>query len=238
MITFDGRTGSAGLVRYLPPGTFKIGRLEFADAAFLGNGEEGPILVGIERKTLRDLVGSMESGRLSGHQLPGLLASYGVVYLVVEGIGRDHQGMFQELVGCKWKDLGLPTKSINNYLNTLTVVAGVHVIRTTYPTSTAEMILHLYEWWLKDWDSHRGHLGFCDPVHRKIFLVKPGLLRRIAKELPGVGWEKSGEVEKHFSSVAEMILAAPHVWQEVPGIGKKMAKNIYEVIWKCQSKNT
>jgi len=235
MITFDKRIGSVGLVRYLPPGTYKVGQLEFADAAFIGNGEASPILVGIERKTLRDLVTSMETGRLSGHQLPGLLASYGVVYLIVEGIGRDHEGRYQHFAGRVWTDLGIPAKGLTNYLNTLMVVAGVYVLRSTNEITTANMILHLYDWWQKDWEDHRGHLAFCDPTPRRLGLfVKPGLLRRVAKELPGVGWERSAEVEKRFGSVAEMIMAAPHEWKEVPGIGKKMAENIYKELRKCR----
>jgi ERCC4-type nuclease len=230
MITLDERTGSALLLRFLPAA--RIGRLEFGDASFIGRGAGNvPVAVGIERKTLTDLVGSMESGRLSGHQLPGLMSSYGVVYLVVEGISRSQGGGVQALLGGKWRDLGVGDGALDKYLNTMEVLAGVIVRQTTSVQRTAELIHHLYEWWGKDWDSHRGHLAFPDFIPRdRALLVKPSLLRRVAKELPGIGWERSGEVEKHFKSIMDMVLANEEEWRKIPGIGKGIANNIVKTI--------
>ena len=63
-------------------------RLPFADAAFEGNGPAGPVKVGIERKTIYDLMQSMTTGRLSAHQLPGLVQNFDHRWIVVEGPSR------------------------------------------------------------------------------------------------------------------------------------------------------
>ena len=94
MILIDDRMGSKELLPLFRPYdvTVELSHLEYADIAFFGNGPTGPELVGIERKTLHDLVNSMRSRRLSGYQLPGLMAAYAWVYIVVEGVWRAGDG--------------------------------------------------------------------------------------------------------------------------------------------------
>ena len=90
MILLDDRTGSGELLPLFRPydAPVELARLDFGDACWLGNGATGPELVGVERKTIHDLVSSMRSKRLSGYQLPGLLRTYDWVYLLVEGVWR------------------------------------------------------------------------------------------------------------------------------------------------------
>lgn len=232
MITLDERTGSAELLTYFPKDAVKLGRLEFGDASFLGKGEGNtPLLIGIERKTLRDLAGSMESGRLQGHQLPGLVASYNVVYLVVEGISRSgDRDVVEERAGGQWRSLGLTRKALDSFLNTLEVLAHVIVRQTTSPMNTAILILNLYRWWQKGWDEHKGHLGFALNLPPTLLLKKPSLIRRIAKELPGIGWERSIEIEKHFKTVQEMANADRFQWELIPGIGKGLSVQLSKVL--------
>src|SRR4030042_1651897 len=81
----DHRVGSVELAKNirLP---VEVTTLPFADFAFLGYGPNNALWnFGIERKTFPDLLGSIESGRFSGHQLSGLLNHYHVVYFLVEG---------------------------------------------------------------------------------------------------------------------------------------------------------
>ena len=63
-----------------------IVRMDYGDAMVTGNGPCGQVDIGIERKRIGDLVNSITTGRLSGHQLPGLLAQYYKVYIIVEGM--------------------------------------------------------------------------------------------------------------------------------------------------------
>lgn len=189
-----------------------------------------PVMVGIERKTLRDLIGSLESGRLAGHQLPGLIASYNVVYLIVEGISRNYGGNLEERVGKAWKGLNISGKGFDGYLNTLSTIAGITVLRTPYLEATAELIYHLYLWWAKGWEKHKSHLGFCHIRPPYALLRPPSLLRSVAKELPGVGWERSAAVEKKFKSILEMAEATEEDWRDIPGIGKILARQIVKAL--------
>ena len=75
MIWVDSRIGSkdlaAPLTRLGLPA--ELTTLPFGDIAFEGQGDDrGPLTVGIEFKVLTDLVQSLRSGRLVGHQVPGL----------------------------------------------------------------------------------------------------------------------------------------------------------------------
>ncbi|KKK85044.1 hypothetical protein LCGC14_2777270, partial [marine sediment metagenome] len=57
-------------------------------------------------------------------------------------------------------------------------------------------------------------------------IIKPTLVRRIANELPGIGWERSVAVAAKFSSVAAMMSATQKDWTEIEGIGSKIAKEV------------
>jgi ERCC4-type nuclease len=238
VILLDDRSGSVELAPLLPPELVKIERLQFGDAAFTGNGPGGVDLIGIERKGLHDFINSADSGRLQGHQLPGLLASYNHVYIILEGLWRPgDNGMLEEWRRGGWQELQkgsrrYPTSLIDNLLNTLSVVTGVIVRQTSNQKQTASLIHHLYLWWQKDWEKHRGYVGFNVPPAPVSLLRKPSLVRRIAKELPLIGWERSDKVAKRFPTVASMLLADEKEWREVEGIGKVLANAVVKSIWE------
>ncbi len=56
-------------------------------------------------------------------------------------------------------------------------------------------------------------------------LRKPSLIRKVAAELPGIGWEKSKGIAVKFGSVAAMVEASVADWETVPGIGKSLAQS-------------
>lgn len=103
MLTVDPREGSNNLVEPLSMMGVPVRRetLEYGDVAFVGRGpSESSLPVGIEYKSVSDLLTSWQDGRLLGHQLPGMLNCYTINYLLVEGatsvdtddgkIGRAH----------------------------------------------------------------------------------------------------------------------------------------------------
>lgn len=237
MITLDKRSGSLELLPHFSSGLAQLGHLQFGDASFMGNGPEGPVLVGIERKSVRDLINSIDSGRLQGHQLPGMLASYNYSYLIVEGLWRPNKNGLLEVWGNRgWSPMRNGTRQyagslLDNLMNTLSVLAGVIIKQTSNQPHTALLIQYLYGWWQKEWDSHRGHLGFSATPHLvTLDLRKPGLVQRVAKELPGIGWEKSKAASKHFNSVIDMVMSPWTEWEKIPGIGETMARRITEAI--------
>lgn len=76
--------------------------LDFADAAFCGNGPDpsAPPLIGVERKRLADALACMDDGRYAGTQLRGLVRTYDVVWFVVEDTFRAHPvtGVLEKLI--------------------------------------------------------------------------------------------------------------------------------------------
>lgn len=246
MVTVDDRAGSIDLAvplrsRGLP---VKVERMEYGDVAFVGNGPEGcPVLVGIEHKQVSDILKCIVDGRFAGHQLPGLVAAYNHVWLVIEGgVRQDYRNGMLQVPGGKggWypAEIGrrrFMGKELDNFLTTVEMKAGVHVVRTLSQTESADKISNLYKWWTaKEWEEHRSHLAFDEAAEasRRATLVPPNVVRRIAKELPGIGWEKSINVAAHFGSVVAMVAADKEDWMKIPGIGKGLAAKIVEAIEK------
>ena len=121
-------------------------------------------------------------------------------------------------------------REVLSFLHTLMVKTGVMVFYSGTKRETVQVVSMLHGWWSnKAWDEHTAHLGLVKQ-HKStdgaVELVKAPLLRRVAAELPGIGWQKSREVAKHFGSVLEMSLATEREWRRIPGIGKILAERI------------
>jgi ERCC4-type nuclease len=239
MMLVDYRAGSKEVAPLLTI-PHEVAELDYGDMSFIGHGPDDTMLaIAVERKTVMDLVNSMVSGRLSGHQLHGLMDQYDHVYLVVEGLWRPNRssGLLERWVRGKWYPLELGSrrfmaKEIGNYLNTLAVICGVHVWRTDSLHHTARWLGDLYRWWQKPWGKHRSHLqmhaGVTPPTG--VYLRKPKPVERVATQFTGVGWDKARALAKVFPSVLEFVLAGEGELQRADGIGKKLACSIREEI--------
>lgn len=243
MILIDSRKGSGELFPLFPSGLSEISDLEYGDLMFLGRGKNDNVIgIGIERKAILDLVNSIQSGRLSGHQLPGLLQTYEVVYIIVEGLWRPNPktGILEKYTGGGWRSVELGrrrfmAKEVVNYLNTLAIKIGdmtggrISIWRTSGIQETVHLILSLFNWWNnKAYDEHRSHLKDYDPGD--VNFIKPGIVYRIAKTLESIGPDKATSIEKVFSTPVEMVMADEKTWMKIPGIGKKLAKNIVKAL--------
>ena len=244
IILIDDRVGSKELADLIPDSVLTT--LEYGDAAFSGFGPYGPngiMAIGVERKVIGDLIQSISSGRLSGHQLPGLLEAYHKVYLIVEGMwkGNRKDGTIEVFRHGKFKPLGssrFTSKRVWGYLTTLNAATGISVYITTDMCETALLIKELEYWWNQPWEKHKSHLMINKMMPPSAYLKpgKPSLLRRIAIELPLIGYERVSEVEKHFKSISEMINASEGEWLKIPGIGKITAKSIVEKLHAIQER--
>ena len=192
--------------------------------------------IGCERKTIGDLVNSISTGRLSGHQLPGLLESYHKVYLFVEGVCRENKdGELEVLKGNRWIRVShgkrvFSYKDVWSYLTTLETMCGIVVRTTANMAETARQIEWLHYRWSKPFDKHRGHLGIhkLSPPQTGLMPKKASLLLRMASELPGIGWDRARAVEKHFGNVRKMFEAPETEWRQIEGIGKLTSRKVWE----------
>jgi len=95
MILIDHSTGSKDLINYPPlndPATACKVNLSISsdtkssvDVAFSGQGPEGKLMIGIEFKSLSDLLSSIEDGRLPATQLRAMKEEYQICYLLFYG---------------------------------------------------------------------------------------------------------------------------------------------------------
>lgn len=234
MITLDNRVGSRELLKHFPKGNAQLGHLEYGDASFVGNGAEGvPYTIGVERKKIPDLLNCITSGRLSGHQLIGMLNTYNVSYLVVEGEHRPNpfSGLLEVQKRGRWvpMDLGsrrFMARDMWAFLSTLEIVTGIHTWHTCTEKETAQWIGALHYWWTnKEYEEHRGHLQAH--TQNQVELVKHTLVRRVAATLKGVGWGRAKTIDGVFGSVAEMVDASIETWGSIEGIGEKLSVSIW-----------
>lgn len=234
MIRIDDRVGAVELLPLFPEGTCQVERMEFGDLAWEGRGPEGmPWQIGVERKVIGDLINCITTNRFTDHQLPGMLNTYNFTYLVVEGLTKYESPLVEQYHYGGWKPIEYGkrqfyTNEVLGFLNTVSIMTGMRVLRTTSDKETVAHMLALHRWWtVKDFDSHRSHLAAGSKVAP---LVKWSLLRHWAADLPGIGDRKSGEVAKHFESPRDMANAPVDRWLEIDGIGKTIATKVVEAI--------
>lgn len=234
MILVDDRTGAVELAPLLGSPNI-ICRLEFGDFAFSGNGPEGIVDIGIERKGLLDFLQSMTTGRLSGHQMVGLTTNYDWVYLLVEGVWRPdrHTGILQRInrkgrwVAAAQGSRRFMAKDVYNFINTLRVMVNVVTVTTSSKWESAKWLDATHGWWQKEWRKHKSHLQFQKPiVHAQ--LVKPNLVTRIASQFDGIGWNKAKKIGNHFKLLEDLLFATREDLMEIEGIGPRIADGIIE----------
>lgn len=234
MILIDDRVGSKELASLLPrtvPST--LTRLQYGDCSWIGEGPDGPVSVGVERKTIHDLVSSMDNGRLQD-QLRGMQNCYEARYIVVEGVWRANTmtGVVETLRGREWCDLAHGNqrwmyRRVANYLNRLAIAFSAHVWQTGNWNETALWVAATYNWWQKQWREHKVH-GFTVISPPRVQLRQAPLLARIVKEIEDIGWERASEIARHYRSTLDLAMADEKELAKIKGVGKVLAKRIVE----------
>lgn len=241
MVIVDRRDGSAALA-YTSAlrDCCAVGTLEFGDVALSGHGpNDTTISVGVEIKSVDDLLSSISTGRLAGHQIPGLLKSYDHSWLGVFGEVRPGPDNYLEIRRHgKWMHFKLgrhpvPYSYLEGWLLTAQMFSPIRIKWCHDLDDMAAWIAVFDRWLSKPWDKHKGMSVFnrsqeiaipigADPVEAQI--------AKLAADLPGLGWTRAWAVAKNFESVAEMLLADVDDWRKVPGIGPTIAKSVYDTI--------
>lgn len=212
-------------------------RLDSADVAFSGT---GGITVGIELKKVTDALSCMYTGRLADTQLPAMADAYDVRYLVIEELYRAEPatGVLQYYRGefgrwGHWQDAHagrrrMMYQSFELWLHTLSEQGRARLEKTADIQATASLIQALYTWW-----NRNGHDSFKvmqEPQGQSAELARPTRLRRMAAQLPLIGWERSKAVVERFRSLSEMVSAPESAWLEIDGIGKGIAQKVTQFI--------
>lgn len=237
MIRIDPRKGSGEfkrlLVRLGVPAKKK--HLRFGDFSFSGSGPKGIVRVGIERKTINEIVEALPDNRMVGHQLPGLLGSvegrrrFDYVYLIVEG--HYYPDVRTGIVKCRKREVGHGYtrhlyESVEKFLATLELHGQIRVRKTSGKVHTAYLVAALYRWFQKDWYSHKSAYKVEEDKPERAILEQRTYDRKTYAQWPGVGWVRSGMVDRHFACVKDAACAGISEWRKISWItrrGKRMS---------------
>ena len=247
MILIDDRMGSRDLIKHPPLSSLgELTRLESADVCFAGNGPgNSPLLIGVEVKTIGDLVSSLQSGRLQAEQIPKMLSTYDESWLAFYGSyreGRDGQLQVKNRKTNSWVNYShgnkhhLPFSFLESFLCSPSFTSlGIHVKHVPEIEELASWIGILYSSWSKDWGKHKSMRTFnrsaeaCFPELGKGKEVEKGIALA-ASSLPGIKFERGVACANHFRSIHEMMNAGEKEWEGVEGIGKVIAKSVVSAI--------
>lgn len=214
--------------------------LAYGDACFEGNGPQGSIMIGIERKRLHDMLNCIDDARYTGHQRIGMRQMYRVNILAIEGSWRPHsqsdllmEGFPQSDGSLKWgycRPAGRNTmySKLRRYLFSVTL-AGIHVIYTRDIVQTAIDIIHWYWYFQKRWHDHTSLLEM-QKLNIPTLNRKPTLTRKWAAALEDIGQIKSEAAEKVFRKPIALATADEVDWLRVPGVGVKTAQSIWREV--------
>lgn len=212
--------------------------LDYSDCCFEGRGnDDQPVFVGIELKKLPDLVSSLRTGRLSGHQLPGLKAAFDFAYLLVEGHWKpDAKGHITTQRRGMWAALpGMPVSEMEKRLTTLDLLGGLRVRHSSSRACTLHFIANLYRWWNdKSMDRHATHLV----PHTAHGFLPLSDFRQTVMTFPHIGLKASKAVEDYFGGdLYAAVTSSADDWAEVitfdkQGKPRRLGAKAALAIWK------
>lgn len=229
----------------------EVRNLSSADFCFWGDGPDGPCRVGIERKTVAEMVGASSRKRLVGHQLSRMTARYRFRFLLIEGLVRMDPawGMLHVAKSTSkphvtvWVEAGWAREgaTYDQYLKrqlTLRLKAVIHPVPTADKTETAYAVAGIYHWFQRPWASHKSHLLVDEALPDRALLEGRTLKRQLLAQIPHVGWERSAALAKQFDreSPGEMLAwvarATVKDWQRALRIakGEKTAQKIVDAL--------
>ncbi len=239
MILLDSRVGSRELLPYLQ----KLGvlceltSLEFGDAAFLGKGPTGDIAVGVERKTLHDILACVDDSRYGGHQRVGMAQLYQACFLLIEGIWRPHDPSGVLMEGfrggaswgeCRYRTQRVAYSKLRRYLFSVSL-SGVHVLYTRDLAHTAYDVHELFHYFQKPWRDHTS-LRETQKLNLPTLQHRPSLTRLWASSIDGVGVKLGEEAERLFRKPITLATADESQWLRLNHVGVSTAQAIVRQI--------
>lgn len=237
MISVDFNKGSIELL----PMILKLGvraereKLPSADFCFEGNGPNGVITVGIERKTLADMLACIEDARYNRQRID-MKGLYDICVLMVEGHWKPHEDGFLMEGYDKGISYGYARHRSQRTMFSmlyryLISVASTGVI-ICYPGSPWECAYEVVEWfrhWNKPFHEHRS-MREIQKVSVPTMSFRPSLTRKWAQDCSQVGLELGERAERHFKKPINLAQADEGEWLRIPGVGVKTAQQIVKEI--------
>jgi len=223
------------------------------DCCFSGVGDNGqPICITVERKKLGDLCQCIQDGRYT-HQLQIAKANGADVFCLIVEVGdirsNPDDGLLERSVWginprtLKRSQVWEPVKPtmtysrFDQYLTELDYLAGIIVKRSRDVRETAVIIKALQTNFQTPPNQHGSLKQIFKSPSPAVQLVKPSLVRRVAAELPSIGWEWSGVIDQRFGSVQEMVGAGVGDWASLcisnNGKSRRLGKQTAEKIVKA-----
>lgn len=236
MILVDTSTGSKELlpiIRGMGVCCEKV-PLSYADACFEGNGPEGTISVGIERKTLHDMLSCIEDARYVSHQRIGMKKMYQVSILIIEGYWKPREdGMLMESKdGCTWwvcRPHGKPVmySKLRRYLISIRY-SGVAVNFTRNLQHTAYDICEEWHYHQKSWNKHTS-LKEIQKLAIPQLNNKPSLTRMWAEDLKGCGRVLGESAEHYFRKPIILATADEEAWVAAGATAKEAMSIVRQI---------
>jgi ERCC4-type nuclease len=220
--------------------------MEYGDAMFEGNGPGGVVLIGIERKTLGDMLQCVEDARYASHQLPGMKMLYSKSYLSLEGLwapGTTMEYSDKLMVGYRNGSSWGPFKQGNGrtpmyaklFRYLLSVgLAGVTITQSLNLWHTAYNICEIFAYYQKPWKSHTS-LQEVQKVSLPVMFGKPSLTMRWASDIEDVGVIMAAQAEAKFKTPFALATSEEMDWLTLEGMGVPRARRIIREIrgWKA-----
>jgi ERCC4-type nuclease len=234
-VKVDNRAGSERLIPYLRDLGVSVepGILPAGDVEILGNGPDGPLLIGCEHKVIEDVVACMRDGRFA-EQARAMADYYNVRWLCVEGeLAVGSGGLLSVRRGSKWFELPgkVRYQELASWLLTMVQCGGTLLQRTKDKPESALWLRSLELWWTaKEWEDHRAHQDWYTPPGIGNPFKPQRLVVRAAALLPGIGVGRAEKVGDHFGTMKKMCCNSQEEWVKIPGVGKVIAAKVVKAI--------
>jgi ERCC4-type nuclease len=221
VIIVDDRIGSKEFHRLLTragASPCKVKRLRYGDFKIIGQGPNGKCTVGVERKTISEIVSAIGDSRFVGHQLPGLLGNrkdgrrrYDYVFIVVEGDRYidARSGLLNPQALRHLPRRGHLYRTVQKFELTLMLKAGIRVIYTKNKSHTTEFLAALHEWFSQSWESHKSAYKVEETAPDGALLDRRTMKRKVANQLTGLAWKRTLKADAYFPSIVSMVAGNP-----------------------------
>jgi ERCC4-type nuclease len=199
--------------------------------------------IGIERKTVSDLIGSLMKNRLGGKQVPDMLKYFEQSWILIEGLYRPGEDDSIEVWGYNPKTrqkgwvkarTGLSYSELDRWMIRYDVLGGgrLHRWRVASKIETCAFIADQFRWWEKEWNKHRFNaIDKKAAAPSKVLMWKPNEIETAVAILPGIGVVNAKRVARHFQGhcIEDIMAATPKQWRAA-GLNEATARKVYAYI--------